>query len=110
MEREIRRLPFAWDHSPAEIDEIIETTSRRIAALPDSESLERDLATVLARLPHEKCGAIIYRMLLVLCWTDGVQDAEKRILERVREALRVNDGQAADIAESIRTEIAGDLV
>lgn len=102
LQREIKRLPWAWHHSRDEIEAAVDAAHEHVKSLTTHEAREQHALRLGQILPHDAMRHTIYRMLVALTWADGVHPREIEILEMFRKGLEIDETRAHRIADEIR--------
>lgn len=105
LQREIKRLPWAWRHSREEIEAAVNAAHIRVKTLATHEAREAHALRLGHLLPHDEARETIYRMLVAITWADGVHPREVEILEMFRKGLEVAEDRARRIADELRDSI-----
>jgi uncharacterized tellurite resistance protein B-like protein len=87
LRREIARLPWAWREEHDEVEERIEDARLRVERLRAEIADGRFARDIAARLPDAPVREAVYRMMVAIAQSDGLEDCEQVELESFRTAF-----------------------
>lgn len=90
LRQEIARLPWAWSEGAGRLDARIEEARLKVERLRPEILDGRFHARVAARLTDPELRREIYRMLVSIALSDGLDDREKAGLDRFRAAFELD--------------------
>lgn len=90
LRQEIARMPWAWSEGER-MEERIEDARLRVERLAAEVRDGRFQAAMAARLPEPDLRRDVYEMLLAVAVADGLDERERRGLERFRAAFELDE-------------------
>lgn len=107
LQREIKRLPWAWHHSREEIEAAVDEAHAHVRKLTSHEEREAHALRLGERLHQNEAREMIYRMLTEMTWADGQHPREIEVLEMFRRGLGLDPASARRIADEVQRDEAG---
>lgn len=92
LRQEIARLPWAWKQGEERMEERIEDARLRVERLHEEIRDGRFQAAVAEKLTDMSLRGDVYAMLLAVAVADGLDERERRGLERFRAAFELPPG------------------